>query len=324
MQNAAAFKFSYVNPSTIMKHSDNCSSQAAEPTAVFTPFSFPADMQQVVNKEFGGERALFATHSLSLYKVTFHPGESALKCCSNIDAVDCLFEGKYPFWHVDNFRCDNCHFQPGARAALWYSRNLLMTNCRVDAPKMFREMQNLKLENVQIPDAKETLWGCKNIMLRDVTVSNADYIFFHCENIDIDRYHQDGNYSFQYCKNVVIRNAVLNSRDALWETENVTVYDSELNGEFLAWHSKNLRLVRCKINGTQPLCYCKGLILEDCTMGDECDLAFEDSDLTATVNSAIVSVKNPRSGSIKALAIGETILDKNLLAPGDCKIETEI
>ena len=59
-------------------------------------------------------------------------------------------------------------------------------------------------------------------------------------------------------------------------------------------------------------------------MGDECDLSFEDSEVTATINSAIVSVKNPRTGSIKALAIGEVILDKNILAPADCKIETEI
>jgi hypothetical protein len=62
----------------------------------------------------------------------------------------------------------------------------------------------------------------------------------------------------------------------------------------------------------------------DCEMGNECDLAFEDSNLQATIKSSIVSVKNPRSGSIKALSIGEVILDKNLRAPGDCKIVTEL
>lgn len=291
---------------------------------VYHPIEFPADMQMVEGKEFGGERALFATHKLLLKGVTFHPGESALKCCSDIDADSCLFEGKYPFWHVDNFRCRNCHFEPGARAALWYSRNLEMADCRVDAPKMFREMENLSLANVTIPDAQETLWSCRGVKLRDVEVAKADYIFFHCSDIDIDRYRQDGNYSFQYCRNVVIRNAVINSRDAFWETDNVTVYDSEINGEFLGWHSRNLRLVRCKINGTQPLCYCEGLVMEECTMGDECDLSFEDSVLTADIRSAIVSVKNPRSGHLKALAIGEVITDKNILPPADCKIETEI
>lgn len=307
-----------------MEHTENHLNNSTDGCSTYKPVEFPTDMTEVTGKDFGGERALFATHKLHLSEVTFHPGESALKCCSFIDASNCVFEGKYPFWHVDTFRCTDCLFHPGARAALWYSRNLDMQRCQVDAPKMFREMENLSLKDVKIPDAKETFWSCRGIKLRDVEVANADYLFFHCANIDIDRYHQDGNYSFQYCRNVIIRNAVINSRDAFWETDNVTVYDSEINGEFLGWHSKNLHLIRCRINGTQPLCYCKGLILEDCTMGDECDLAFEDSDLTATVNSAIVSVKNPKSGSLKAYTIGEVILDKNILPPANCTIETEI
>lgn len=310
-----------------MKTKDKAQHPAAETVdnpQIFTPIHFPADMQRVEDKEFGGERALFATHKLDLKDVTFRIGESALKCCSYISARGCLFQGKYPFWHVDTFRCDRCIFEPGARAALWYSKNLEMTDCRVDAPKMFREMENLSLKNVTIPDAQETLWSCRGVKLRNVEVDKADYIFFHCADIDIDDYRQEGNYSFQYCRNVTIRNARINSRDAFWETDNVTVYDSVITGEFLGWHSRNLRLVRCHIDGIQPLCYCKNLILEDCTMGDECGLAFEDSELNATVNSNIVSVKNPRTGSLRCLAVGEVIIDRNVLAPADCKITTEI
>lgn len=281
-------------------------------------------MKTVKDKEFGGERALFATHNLRLERVTFRPGESALKCCTNIDALGCRYEGKYPYWHVDGFRCTDCDFTAGARAALWYSRNLLMENCQVDAPKMFREMDRLTLRRVNIPHAQETLWDCRDITLRDVKVEEADYIFMHCSDIDIDRYEQHGNYSFQYCKNVVIRNARIFSKDAFWETENVTVYDSEIDGEYLGWHSKNLRLVRCHINGIQPLCYAQGLVMEQCTMGDECILSFEDSDVAADITTNIVSVKNPRTGSIRALSIGEIIIDKNVLAPADCAITTEI
>ena len=278
------------------------------------------EMKVIVGKEFGGERALFAVKNVELRGCTFHPGESALKCTANIVAENCLFEGKYPFWHTDGFRVTDCTFTPGARAALWYSRDLMMKHTRVDAPKMFREMEHLELEDVEIPDAQETLWSCRDVKLRNVTVKNADYLFMHGADIGIENYRQQGNYSFQYCRNVVIRNAVIDSKDAFWETENVTIYDSELTGEYLGWHSKGLKLVRCKINGTQPLCYAENLVMEDCVMGDECDLAFEDSTVEATVDSAIVSVKNPRSGSIKALAIGEVILDENLRAPGDCKI----
>lgn len=281
-------------------------------------------IKTLANREFGGERALFAVKNVRLVDCVFHAGESALKRTADIVAERCRFEGKYPFWHTEGFRVADCDFTPGARAALWYSRDLEMLHTRVDAPKMFREMDNLRLVDVKIPDAQETLWGCRNVTLRDVEVANADYLFMRSSDIDIDGYRQQGNYSFQYCRNVVIRNAVIDSKDAFWETENVTIYDSEITGEYLGWHSRNLKLVRCRINGTQPLCYASGLVMEDCVMGDECDLAFEDSDFNATVKSAIVSVKNPRSGHLKALAIGEIIKDKNVLAPDDCVIETEV
>lgn len=282
------------------------------------------EMKEIKDMEFGGERPLFATRNLRLENVTIHAGESALKCCKNIVAVGCTFEGKYPFWHTEGFEVRNCLFTPGARAALWYSSGLVMEDTVVEAPKMFREMHGLSLTRVRIPDAQETLWHCSQVKLRDVEVANADYLFMHSADIDIDNYRQQGNYSFQYCRNVEIRNAKIDSKDAFWNTENVTVYDSELTGEYLGWHSKNLRLVRCHISGTQPLCYCENLVMEDCTMAGDADLAFEDSTLEATVKSNIVSVKNPCSGHIKALAIGETIIDANVLQPADCEIITEI
>lgn len=277
-------------------------------------------MEIIKDKEFGGERPLFASHDLELRNVTFHAGESALKCCRNIVAHHCRFEGKYPFWHVKGFEIERCVFTPGARAALWYSSDLTMRDTQVDAPKMFREMDRIVLENVKIPDAQETLWHCRNVRLRDVEVKNADYLFMHSSDIDIDHYRQEGNYSFQYCTDVVIRNAEIHSKDAFWNTENVTVYDSSISGEYLGWHSRNLRLVRCRIAGTQPLCYCEGLVLEDCIFDSDADLAFEDSSLDATILSPVTSIKNPRTGSIKVPSVGELIIDSNILPPADCKI----
>lgn len=279
-------------------------------------------MELIKDTEFGGERPLFASHDLKLENVTVHAGESALKECSNVEVDRCRFEGKYPFWHVDSFVIRNSVFTPGARAALWYSRNLVMEDTLVEAPKMFREMDGVKLVNVRIPDAQETLWHCRNVELENVEVKNADYLFMHCDNIKIKDYRQDGNYSFQYCRNVEIRNAVINSKDAFWNTDNVTVYDSEINGEYLGWHSKNLKLVNCRLSGTQPLCYAKGLVMENCVMAEDCDLAFEESELDATVNSVITSVKNPTTGVIRAKGYGEIIIDENIKAPADCKIET--
>ncbi|MCM1502446.1 MAG: DUF3737 family protein [Bacteroidales bacterium] len=277
-------------------------------------------METIKNTSYEGERPLFATHDLRLENVIIYPGESALKCCRNIEAINCEFQGKYPFWHTDGFVVENCLFKEGARAALWYSKNLTMKDTRVEAPKMFREMDGISLENVQIPDAQETLWHCSNVSIKNVQVSNADYLFMHSHDIMIEDYRQDGNYSFQYCRNIEIHNAVINSKDAFWGTENVTVYDSELNGEYLGWHSKRLRLVNCRISGTQPLCYATDLVMENCILADDCDLAFEDSTLNAVINSPVTSVKNPRSGQIKAEGYGEIIIDKNVQAPADCRI----
>lgn len=267
-------------------------------------------MTIIKNQEFGGERPLFGEHNIRLENVTIHAGESALKCCKNVEASHCRFEGKYPFWHVDGFKISDSLFTPGARAALWYSRNLEMTDTQVDAPKMFREMDGIRLRNVNIPDGEETLWHCSNVDIENVTIDKADYLFMHSHDIRIRNWRQHGNYSFQYCRDVEIHNAEIHSKDAFWGTENVTVYDSVLSGEYLGWHSRRLRLVRCRISGTQPLCYARDLVLEDCEFAPDCDLAFEDSEVEATVNSPITSVKNPLSGRIAARSFGEIIIDK--------------
>lgn len=280
-------------------------------------------MTVISDCEFGGERPLFGSRNLKLENVVIHAGESALKCCANIEAVDCRFEGKYPFWHVDGFKVKDCVFTPGARAALWYSRNLEMTDTQVDAPKMFREMDGIRLRNVRIPDGEETLWHCDNVDIENVDIRRADYLFMHSRNIRIKDWYQEGNYSFQYCSNVEIRNAVIHSKDAFWGTENVTIYDSEITGEYLGWHSRRLRLVRCKISGTQPLCYARDLVLEDCIFAPDCNLAFEDSEVNAVILSPITSIKNPQAGQIKATSVGEIIIDEHSKAIDPVKIITD-
>ena len=99
----------------------------------------------------------------------------------------------------------------------------------------------------------------------------------------------------------------------------MTVTDSVIDGEYLGWYSEGLTLVRCHIKGTQPLCYCKRLTLIDCTMED-CDLAFEYSDVEASIHSSILSVKNVRSGHITADAIGEVIRTPDSVYPAEAVI----
>lgn len=263
---------------------------------------------------------MFASHDLHLDHVTILAGESAIKECSNIIATNCRFEGNYPFWHVHGFTIDNCFFDVGGRSALWYSDHLKMTNTHIDAPKMFREMTDIEIENVEMTDADEVFWRCKNLNIENLKLHGGTYPFMFSSNIRIDGLESDSKYVFQYVKDVELRNARITTKDAFWEVENVTIYDSELNGEYLGWHSRNLRLVNCHITGEQPLCYACDLVLENCTFGPDCDRAFEYSTLQADIRGAITNIKNPMSGRIVADEFGSVTIDENIKAPADCEI----
>ena len=281
-------------------------------------------MTTIRNKEYGGERPLYASHDLRLENVTIHVGESSIKESSNIEAEGCTFEGKYVFWETDGFKVSNCYFAESARSSLWYSRNCRMVNCRVDAPKLFRRMDGIYVENTDFPNGEQYHWDCRDIQLKNVRIEQCDYIFMHSENIRIDHYHQEGNYGFQYAKNVEIHNAVINSKDAFWESENVTIYDSELNGEYLAWYGKNIRLVRCHLTGEQLLCYVDGLTLEDCTFGPDANLLFEYSTVNGNILGNVTSIKNPTSGHLTVEGTcGQLIWDKNQKQPANAVVEVK-
>ena len=278
-------------------------------------------MKLIRDQHFEGERPLFECHNLRLEHVTIGDGESAIKECSDIEADDCHFWGKYPFWHVHGFKINNCQFDAGARSALWYSDNMVMTDTHIDAPKMFREMHDLKMENVVINDADETFWHCYNIEASNLELHDGTYPFMFSENIRIDGLKSDSKYVFQYCKNVELHHAHIVTKDSFWECQNITIYDSVLDGEYLAWHSKNVRLVNCHLAGEQLLCYADQLVLENCTFDKACDRVFEYSDVQADINGHVENIKNPRSGHILADSIGSVTIDENIKAPANCVIE---
>lgn len=279
-------------------------------------------MEIISKQHFEGERPLFERHHVRLEQVTIGDGESAIKECSDIEADGCRLWGKYPFWHVHGFKINNCQFDEGARSALWYSDNLVMTNTRIDAPKMFREMHDIKLENVVINDADETFWRCRDIEARNLDLHEGTYPFMFCENVKIDGLKSDSKYVFQYCKNVELSHADIVTKDSFWECENVVIRDSRLDGEYLAWHSKNVRLINCHLSGEQLLCYADHLVLENCTFDETCDRVFEYSDVEADIRGHITDIKNPSSGHIVADSIGTITIDENVKAPNNCIIET--
>ena len=272
------------------------------------------------NKIYDEERALYGLDGAEVKNCTFSgpaDGESALKECRNIKVENCLFELRYPFWHVDGAEVENATMTATCRAALWYDSDISIKNSKLHGIKALRECREVILDGCDI-DSEEFGWRCSDITIKNTTL-NSMYPFFECRGMNIDNLTMTGKYSFQYIENVEIRNSHFKTKDAFWHAKNVTVDDSVVEGEYLGWYSENLKLVRCHIKGTQPLCYCKGLILEDCTM-EGCDLSFERSEVKATVKGSIDSVKNPVSGYVEADEIGEEIWDSYIKDKSSCAV----
>lgn len=265
------------------------------------------------------ERALYGLNGAEVVRCVFEgpaDGESALKECKNVHLTDCDLKLRYPLWHVSGGTLTNCRMTDTCRAALWYDDHLTIKDCDLGGIKALRECRDISIEG-GTGTSTEFGWMCHDLRIRDFALT-SEYAFFNTTDAEFDGFRLKGKYSFQYVKNMVLRNCILDTKDAFWHAENVTVYDSVVKGEYLAWYASNIRFVRCKISGTQPLCYCKGLILEDCTM-EGCDLSFENSEVVATVNGHIDSVKNPVCGSITADSIGEIIIDEYKWE-GECPI----
>jgi len=273
------------------------------------------------DQTYDQERALYGIHDADIINCTFSgpaDGESFLKECQRINVAGCYMDLRYPLWHVTDGKIHNCEMTENCRAALWYDKNIEISNSKMFGIKALRECDTVTLKNVMV-NSPEFIWKVNNLNIDNVEIIDSEYPFFEVSNARINNLKMKGKYSFQYDDNIEISNSEFDTKDAFWHSKNMTIRDSVIKGEYLAWYSENLTFINCKIIGTQPFCYCKNLVLKNCTM-EQCDLAFERSDVRANIRSRIDSVKNPVSGFIYAKEIGETILDDSVSYRTNCII----
>ena len=196
-----------------------------------------------------GERPLFMGKDLKIYDTIFDNGESPLKESRNIELYGSMFKWKYPLWYSKNILAEDCTWFEMARAGVWYTDNITVRNAMIEAPKNFRRCHGVVLENVDFPNAQETLWSCEQVKMDRVT-AKGDYFAMNCTDMELNDFKLDGNYSFDGAKNVEIHNAKMLSKDAFWNSENVTVYDSFISGEYLGWNAKNPD--PCQLHDREP------------------------------------------------------------------------
>ena len=276
-------------------------------------------MKQIKEAYLTGERALFHGLDLNVQDCTFADGESPLKESKNIKITNSTFKWKYPLWYSKDIYCSHTTLLETARSGIWYTNDITMKNCFIQAPKTFRKCSGVTLFNVQLPNAEETFWNCKDIELKNVS-ANGNYFGMNSENISASDFILSGNYSFDGAKNIEIHNAKLLSKDAFWNCENVTVYDSLIIGEYLGWNSKNVRFVNCTIDSLQGMCYMENVVLENCKLLNT-TLAFEYSSVKADIVSSVDSITNPYEGMIRAEEIKEIIFDETYVDTTKTKIE---
>ena len=263
----------------------------------------------VCGQVFDEERALYHIKNTEVKDCTFAgpaDGESVLKETRDVRVKNCSFSLRYPLWHARGFELDHVTMDELTRAAIWYSYDGVIKNTKMNGIKALRECENIRIED---SSAKSPEFGWRTRGLKiSRSEMESEYFLFECKDVIIDELKMKGKYSFQYVENMTITNSYLDTKDAFWHGKNITVKDSVLKGEYLAWFAEGLTLINCKIIGTQPLCYCKDLKLINCTM-EETDLSFEYSEVEADVKGHIISVKNPKAGTIVADSIGEVIWD---------------
>ena len=267
-------------------------------------------MKIIQNQTFDEKRALYGSNDILVKDCSFDgpaDGESAFKECKNVKAEGCFFNLRYPFWHDDNLKICGCEMTELCRAALWYSHDIEITDTKLHGIKALRECGNVRMKSCDIV-SPEFGWSVDGIDMEDCD-ADSEYFMMRSTNLHFKNVRMKGKYSFQYIENSVFENCEFDTKDAFWHAKNVVIRNSVVKGEYLAWYCENVTFENCKIIGTQPLCYCKGLKLVNCEMIDA-DLAFERSEVEATVTTPMISIKNPLAGScITVPAVGEIIRD---------------
>lgn len=268
-------------------------------------------MMVIEKQTFDEERALYGREGLVLRDCAFDgpaDGESALKESRDIQAQNCFFNLRYPFWHTQNLKISDSEMTPLCRAALWYSSDIEITGSKLHGIKALRECEQVTMKDCRII-SPEFGWSTRNLKMEDTT-AESEYFMMRAENLTFRRVRLQGKYSFQYIQNALFEDCELDTKDAFWHAKNVTIRNSVVKGEYLAWYCENVTFENCRIIGTQPFCYCQALTLLHCQMEDA-DLCFERSEVEATITTPVVSIKNPLAGRIFVPAVGEVIRESD-------------
>lgn len=186
-------------------------------------------IQKRENECFEGERPLFKATNTDLINCQFSQGESALKLANNIHAHACTFSSKYLFWHDNHIKIIKSQFTEGGRASIWYSNDIVLEECEVNAPKIFRDAKNILIIKSEL-NTNETLWDCENVTITNSNFT-GDYLLFHSNNIGYSALTR----MMKFAKNIDEKNIATLSQQLSWSHfKELIVLEDNLKIEFYA------------------------------------------------------------------------------------------
>ncbi len=110
-------------------------------------------MEIIENKTFDMERALYGSHDITVKNCRFDgpaDGESTFKECGNIEAENCYFNLRYPFWHDHGLKITGSDMTELCRAALWYSDHIEIAGTKMHGIKALRECAHVVIRDCDI------------------------------------------------------------------------------------------------------------------------------------------------------------------------------
>ena len=174
-------------------------------------------MDIIENKTFDMERALYGSRDIAVKNCRFDgpaDGESAFKECSNIEARNCYFNLRYPFWHDHGLKIISSDMTELCRAALWYSDHIEISDTKMHGIKALRECSHIVIRDCDIV-SPEFGWSASGVEMEN-TSAQSQYFMIRSDHLLFRNVKLEGKYSFQYIKDAVFENCEFDTKDAFW------------------------------------------------------------------------------------------------------------
>ena len=212
--------------------------------------------------------------------------------------------------------------------ALYNSKNVTIDHCLFagirDGESVLKESRNIEVFNSSF-SLRYPLWHVDTFVLKDSSFDEKTRAaIWYSKFGKIDQTKLFGIKAIRECQNIQIKNCQIQSNEFGWKSKDIELIDSSIESEYLFLDSKDVFVKNIQMKGKYSFQYMENLLIENSIL-DTKDVFWHSKNVIvndSTIKGKIESIKNPKSGFIKADSIGH-IIKENSIMEDTCKIETK-